>query len=108
MTKDSELKPCPFCGGEAEICENLDDKNLICVVCRNCKSKSSWHVKDNKSEAIKAWNTRPQLSEEGVTNIVDKVFNSNWNKGFGGRKNCYMLGEDISKAICKAYKEGKL
>lgn len=59
-----ELKPCPFCGGEAKIskadCEyggqnGLAEKRVkyrICVICNKCYSrgepvKSQWVVKDS-------------------------------------------------------------
>lgn len=35
-TREIELKPCPFCGGEAVI--HVDDG--VCVVCRKCNSRT--------------------------------------------------------------------
>lgn len=72
----SELKPCPFCGGEAEhILDNIysnDPKRIHAtwVQCTKCGSDGKHivdrHDNDHRSEAIKAWNTRtqpPALSE---------------------------------------------
>ena len=48
-----ELKPCPFCGGEAEIFESA-----ICQIrCSNCNARSCWNTKD---KAIEAWNRRAE------------------------------------------------
>lgn len=63
MTK---LKPCPFCGGEAEIvkdgiikpykarCNNADNKCCVMVV-------TAWF--STKQEAIEAWNQRAKEKE---------------------------------------------
>lgn len=48
-----KLKPCPFCGGEAELYENYyHGCNIYCLECGvefEC---------DSKEEAIEAWNRR--------------------------------------------------
>lgn len=55
----SELKPCPFCGGESERIEDhfLLPTNKI-IACSKCKVRtkpySSWE------KAIETWNTRTQ------------------------------------------------
>lgn len=52
MTK--ELKPCPFCGGEATV-EPFNDENWF-ASCNECDAT----IEDfpNRSEAAKAWNAR--------------------------------------------------
>ena len=59
-----ELKPCPFCGGKAELtkCEYGDNTGHAFVLCRGCGSMTK---KFNKSlnfcaveEATQAWNRR--------------------------------------------------
>ena len=56
----SELKPCPFCGGKAEIVEVTRHvtNNRIVVKCSRCGA-STRTFSDNKSEyAIDAWERR--------------------------------------------------
>ena len=67
----AELKPCPFCGGEAVIRVNMGNK-YICpihvhkqrhiVKCTKCNA--SMEYRDKKS-AIKAWNTRTPKERGG-------------------------------------------
>ena len=66
----AELKPCPFCGGEAEIerttrCMITAEIRIFCTKCgatvRNWE-KTFWHVGyfDTEEEAIEAWNRRAE------------------------------------------------
>lgn len=48
----TELKPCPFCGGEAE----LYSGGIKYVLCKECLATSNDFK--TEAEAIKAWNTR--------------------------------------------------
>jgi Lar family restriction alleviation protein len=51
-----ELKPCPFCGGEAEIKET-GDRFTICIVgcrCCGCRLESN----EEGDDCGKEWNTR--------------------------------------------------
>ena len=58
-----ELKPCPFCGGEAKVCgfhyslHGMGDPQDFCVVCNSC-SASSYHYANKPEKAIAAWNRR--------------------------------------------------
>lgn len=54
----SELKKCPFCGGEAKIRgEKYWQPNVRRnVICTNCFANSGWFKTDE--EAIEAWNRR--------------------------------------------------
>ena len=63
----SDLKPCPFCGGDVQL-YNIDDDGLggfsyyYEVVCRHCglSNKSIYADRDRvENAAIKHWNTRP-------------------------------------------------
>ena len=51
-----QLKPCPFCGGEAVMLG--EDDGMYQCVCRNCESVQGGFY-DFPEEAAFAWNTRP-------------------------------------------------
>ena len=57
----AELKPCPFCGGEAD-CNNAgflkNGKPMWAVECVNCGMVTAFFYTD--SEAIEAWNKRTE------------------------------------------------
>ena len=55
----NELKPCPFCGGEASYEYSYDDYNHDCIVCHNDECGASltcWPYEGEKVTA--AWNRR--------------------------------------------------
>ena len=58
MNERIELKPCPFCGGEAEIVTN----NFCCVSvsCKEeeCRGYAKYLHYRNNEKAITAWNRR--------------------------------------------------
>ncbi len=55
---NEKLKPCPFCGGKAELDEDYDSGNIFWVFCTRCGiSTDTDYV---SKEAIKAWNRRPK------------------------------------------------
>ena len=58
----SELLPCPFCGGEAEIltAESMHGGYLSGIMCNDCRSRGD--VYDTEAEAIEAWNTRAETA----------------------------------------------
>ena len=51
----NELKPCPFCGGEAEF-NKWPHKNPYYYI--KCKNNCHENAYPTKEEAIQAWNTR--------------------------------------------------
>lgn len=54
-----ELKPCPFCGGDAMTC--FDDERMIfrhSVECIVCGGRSCWY--STKDVAAVAWNARAE------------------------------------------------
>ena len=63
---NEKLKPCPFCGGEAEVyrAPNTGGKGAV-VACRECQCGTSpysfsWDLgfEENKWLAIERWNMR--------------------------------------------------
>lgn len=61
--KETELKPCPFCGGRAVLVQ-VNRKNY--VICDDCGAKSfeySQHDDYFDARAIRAWNRRANENE---------------------------------------------
>lgn len=50
-----ELKPCPFCGGKAEIISGV---GFFCVSCSSCCGETNLY--NTEQDAIIAWNKRTQ------------------------------------------------
>ena len=60
----AELKPCPFCGGEAFVYKRYEsvwrnDPTDYTVLCKNCRAGVR-HYFQTKGEAIEAWNKRTE------------------------------------------------
>lgn len=53
----TELKPCPFCGGEARYTEK-SRFHIGWVYCPGCGAASGYY--NTEAEAIAAWNTRAE------------------------------------------------
>ena len=55
-----ELKPCPFCGGEADCnntgCMTRDGDPLWWVECLSCGINTGGHTR--RKQAVKMWNRR--------------------------------------------------
>lgn len=71
----SELKPCPFCGGEANLVNIWNC--LSSVVCSSCgaaigKVKKSPNDFRTRDEVIDAWNRRPAAKELVANIIIDE------------------------------------
>ena len=52
----TELKPCPFCGGNALSGDTSKHYNEYLVWCTRCGAETD--VQDTRAEAISAWNRR--------------------------------------------------
>lgn len=84
MNKIPELKPCPFCGGEAYLEEFEPHKHFFVelpeypggamITCKKCEGRLSFSGKDAKEKVIKAWNTRvyPRDVQEAVRKETPK------------------------------------
>lgn len=65
----AELKPCPFCGGEAAYIKEEDKEfgQVSSVYCENCGARGEFFlVSDSycsKDKAIEAWNRRESDGE---------------------------------------------
>ena len=92
----SELKRCPFCGGEAELLKGQCEIDNY-VMCLECRSKTKLY--NTKASAIKAWNTRKPMQ-----NIVERLehFNEETFYRANGRANGKTLAYGYSQGICKA------
>ena len=60
---NEELKPCPFCGGGAEMSQGrFDGKDTSYVMCKKCAARGEFFVVSPKyasnEKAVKAWNRR--------------------------------------------------
>jgi Lar family restriction alleviation protein len=68
-----ELKPCPFCGGDASLIVKtffgLPEEDVYTVACNDCKSQSCYS--DDHKETIKIWNTRP--AEDALKAEVERL-----------------------------------
>lgn len=52
--KETELKPCPFCGGEAR--RYYGNHDMYGVTCKKCTAKIFGYA--TKASATRAWNRR--------------------------------------------------
>jgi len=52
----NELKPCPFCGGQAQHQENANTQTVYCYGCPATIKQQGSGL--NSDFVIKAWNTR--------------------------------------------------
>ena len=59
--KESKLKPCPFCGGDAIL---YIDCGYYIAECENCEAMSGEH--ETAEETIKSWNNR--VGEKTIKN----------------------------------------
>lgn len=58
-----QLKPCPFCGGKVELCN--DDYGKFLIVCKPCKMLFGIEVEDG-TELIDGWKAKIDTLEEAV------------------------------------------
>lgn len=57
---DTEIKPCPHCGGEGIL---SNDEEVMSVDCTKCSASGPWFgydVEEKRELAVLAWNERSQ------------------------------------------------
>ena len=87
----SELKPCPFCGGEEK-----HDKTCIVYIVES-HTDFVWLYKDCPDfDYEKAWNQRAERTCKNLTDYVDGNFDCSVCGGYGG----FMYDDD---SICINY-----
>lgn len=68
-----ELKPCPFCGGDASLIVKeffgFPEEDVYTVACNDCNSRSCYS--DDRKETVKVWNTRP--AEDALKAEVERL-----------------------------------
>jgi len=98
----SELKPCPFCGGEGAM-TNLAPRKMG-VLCSNvdCPVFDDSYFYFNEEEATQAWNTRatPDLTSPEMVEKVVEALSALWVEGEE------VTMEQSAKAALQAVKEG--
>ena len=58
----NELKPCPFCGGEADL---VFDTPASAVICNICGARTSWRENSSTGKwSIFWWNKRVEARKE--------------------------------------------
>lgn len=72
-TLKNALKPCPFCGGEANVIEHrfhgLDSSYGL--QCKKCKAET-YQFYESEEKAIEAWNRR--AGEERRVSMSDLIY----------------------------------
>lgn len=64
--KEPEMKPCPFCGGKAEVVHGFGFDNI--VQCEDCFTET--RICETPEEAIEVWNKR---CETWISRIKEEV-----------------------------------
>jgi hypothetical protein len=74
MTKETMLKSCPFCGGEARI-ETACNDSFFGPYCDSCM-RVHFSMFDTAQQAITAWNTRSSdwISVEEIGTLIADVY----------------------------------
>ena len=69
-----KMKPCPFCGGEAEVVSYTTTRARIPQYHPNCKSCKCWESCLSEEEAIAVWNRRcGEVEEVGESDWRDAI-----------------------------------
>lgn len=98
---NEQLKPCPFCGGDAEITSQGDHRKSHIVSCTNCGcdhesgdrdfySNSSWNRRDVKSQWI---SVDERLPEDGQIVLMMHSSPHNAVVGYLHKPSCRWMAE---------------
>jgi Lar family restriction alleviation protein len=72
------LQPCPFCGGEATVCD-VETHGMKTpwkyVLCKDCEAQISWQ--NTEAEAIASWNQRLQQASPAFRFVPIGYVNQN-------------------------------
>lgn len=86
----SELKPCPFCGGEAFI--NLE-RDCRWVECRKCGAMGYVEI-GGEAEAIEAWNMRAGCENCAALNKAAGLWAKADKRARDLERTCHNISED--------------
>lgn len=87
-----ELKPCPFCGGEAQTGKSYS--GFYSVECMNCGMQSGYY--DTESEAITAWN---RAMGERTAKVIEHDASITVTDGYKYQRSEYLCGACKKKVI---------
>ena len=73
--KETELKPCPFCGGKADVKHQpIYTGKGVCIFCTECKARSKFFPCDCTYEYYHG-ERKVFISKERATNDAIKLWN---------------------------------
>lgn len=62
---EEEAKPCPFCGGKAEVYYDSEDQDLIVIACStDCLDGNPVIAGYDHKEILEKWNRRPNNEKD--------------------------------------------
>ena len=92
----ADLKPCPFCGGEAEVVlipnRFIDNEYIVCCSSISCAIRPKTNRFRCEKKAIEAWNTRKPM-EAVVAKLEEKRLTS---QSARMESSIGMLGESVN------------
>jgi len=100
---DKALKPCPFCGSDAHLCQS-DDGRYYSVFCDNdrCGANVGEDFYMEKDELVSQWNTRPQSEEiRAVVEEMRQFADGTYQRAGGWERFVIDFANRIEAAIAK-------